>query len=371
MSGDGYEQSYGDVPTPAEIPTTYVPGRRTRSRRGRALVILAILLAVPIAALFGANLWYRAQLDPGGEPGPDVLVTIEPGWGVSRIGDELVDREIIASKLAFTVYARLGDHGDIQAGDYALQEDLGIRRAVEILEAGPTVEEQELAVIPGLWLDEVAAEVEAQLGLDATKFVAAVEGGTIRSKYQPESVATVEGLLYPDTYRFAETATEEDVVRTMVERFDEVADEIGLGEAATSTGRTPYEVAVTASLIQGEAKLDIERPIIASVVYNRLRDGIELQIDATVLYAIGERKPSNTAEDRATPSPYNTYYAKGLPPTPIATITRVSLEAALNPATTEYRFYVLIDESGAHEFAVTYEEHLVNVERARDLGLLG
>lgn len=365
------EPSYGDAPLDDEIPTTYVAAPRERSRRGRALVILGVLLALPVLALLLVNRWYRAQLDPSGPPGAEVAVTVEPGWGVSRIGDELVEHDVIDSKLAFTMYVRLGDHGDIQAGDYLLNEGLGIRAAVERLEAGPTVIERELAVIPGLWLDEVAAAVEEQLGLDADRFVEVVRGGTIRSKFQPESVTSVEGLLFPDTYRFAEGATEEDVVRTMVARFDEIADEIGLADAPSTTGHTPYEVAVAASLIQGEAKLDEERPVIASVIYNRLRDDIELQIDATVLYAIGERKSSNTAEDRATPSPYNTYYAKGLPPTPIATTARVSLEAALRPATTEYRFYVLIDPSGAHAFAVTYDEHLANVERARDQGLLG
>jgi UPF0755 protein len=198
-----------------------------------------------------------------------------------------------------------------------------------------------------------------------------VRSGVVRSAYQPDDVVSTEGLLFPDTYRFVEDVTEEDVVRTMVARFDEIADDIGLVDAPNTAGRSPYEVAITASLIQGEARLDAERPVIASVVYNRLRDDIPLQIDATVLYAIGERKPSNTQVDRDTPSPYNTYYAKGLPPTPIATIARVSLEAALRPATTEFRFYVIKDTEGAHAFAVTYDEHLVNVDRAREQGLLG
>jgi UPF0755 protein len=363
--------SHGDLPADGGPESTWVSGPRRPRRRRRAFAVLLLLVSLPGLALLGANWWYRSQLDPAGSPGAEVLVTIEEGWGIGRIGDELVDARVIDSKLAYSVYTRLGDHTHVQAGDYNLRENMGIRAAVAALEAGPSVIELELAVIPGLWLDEVAAEVESQLGLDATRFVEIVRAGEIRSKYQPDSVTSTEGLLYPDTYRFADDVDEADVVRTMVERFDEVADSIGLADAAATTGRTPYEVAIVASLIQGEAKLDSDRPIIASVVYNRLRDGIELQIDATVLYAIGERKPSNTAEDRATPSPYNTYYAKGLPPTPIATITEVSLAAALNPAATDFFFYVLIDESGAHAFSRTYDEHLANVEIARARGLLG
>ena len=363
--------SYGDRPPDIDVESTWVRGPRRPRPRRRALLVVLALAAVPIVATLVANWWYRDQLDPGGEPGAEVLVTIEAGWGIGRIGDELVDARVIDSKLAFSVYTRLGEHTTVQAGDYGMRENLGIRRAVEVLEAGPTVIEDELAVIPGLWLDEVASEVESQLGLDGERFVEIVRSGEIRSKFQPDGVTSTEGLLYPDTYRFAADADEADVVRTMVERFDAVADSIGLADAAAKTGRTPYEVAIVASLIQGEAKLDSDRPIIASVVYNRLRDDIELQIDATVLYAIGERKSSNTATDRATASPYNTYYAKGLPPTPIATITEVSLVAALNPASTDFFFYVLIDESGAHAFARTYDEHLDNVEIAREKGLLG
>ncbi len=342
-----------------------------RHGRSRALLVLALLLAVPVLLLAAGAWWFQRQLDPPGSPGPVVAVTIESGWGVSQIAGELDRYGVIDSRLAFQVYARFGGHDEFQAGDYELRRDLGVRAAVRVLEAGPTVEELELSVTPGRWLEEVATDVETQLGLDADRFVDVVRSGEIRSKYQPADVVSTEGLLYPDTYRFAEDVTEPEVVRTMVDRFDEIAGDLDLAEAAATTARTPYEVAIVASLIQSEAKLDEDRPLIASVVYNRLSDGSPLQIDATVLYAIGERKSSNTAEDRAIDSPYNTYKITGLPPTPIATIAEVSLGAALHPAITEFRFYVLSDPSGKHAFAVTYEEHLENVERARELGLLG
>lgn len=345
----------------------FVPSGRGRRR---VVAIVVAVLSVPLlAVLIGAS-WYRGQLggSDGGEP---VTFSVESGWGVSRIGEELAASRVIDSTFAFSIYTRFGDHTDFQAGEYELAEGMGIRDAVSALEAGPVVRERELRVIPGLWLDEVAAEVESQLGFDGAVFTEVVRGGTVRSRYQPESIVSAEGMLFPDTYRVAENATEVDVAEMMIARFDEVATDLGLADASATTGRSPYEVAVVASLIQGEARLDVDRPLIASVVYNRLRQDMKLQIDATVLYAIGERKPTNTDADRSTPSPYNTYFAEGLPPTPIATSARASLEAALRPATTDYLFYVLADAEGGHVFAATYEEHLANVERARTLGLFG
>jgi UPF0755 protein len=176
-------------------------------------------------------------------------------------------------------------------------------------------------------------------------------------------------LLFPDTYRFGKKDREIDVVRTLVKRFDAVADSVGLDRIKVP-GLTPYQVVVVASLIQEEAGIDHDRPLIASVVMNRLRDGMPLQIDATVLYALQVRKPSNTDADRATDSPYNTYKHKGLPPTPIGGVAKVSIAAALHPATTDYLYYVLAGTDGHHAFAATYAEHLKNVEAARNNGLL-
>ncbi len=340
-------------------------------RRKRAAIIILVILAIPFLALFVANSWLQNQLDPHAERGRLVELSIESGWGVARIGKELEHLNVIDSTFAFGLYARFGNHDNFQAGDYEISEGSGVREAVAVLEAGPIVIEVELSIIPGLWLTEVANEVSEQLDLDAATFLAIVRNGEVRSRFQPEAVVSAEGMLFPDTYRFSEDVTELDVVRTMVNRFDEIAAEISLGDANPETGLSAYEVVVAASLIQGEARLDSDRPLIASVIFNRIEDDMALQIDATVLYAIGKRKSSNTAEDRATESPYNTYWAKGLPPTPIATVARASLEAALHPAQTEYRFYVLSDPSGAHAFAVSYDEHLDNVARAREQGLLG
>jgi UPF0755 protein len=131
---------------------------------------------------------------------------------------------------------------------------------------------------------------------------------------------------------------------------------------------TPYEVVIIASLIEEEARIPEDRPKVAAVIYNRLAREMNLQIDATVLYALPRHKERLTYEDLETPSPYNTYLHPGLPPTPIASPGLASLEAALQPADADYLYYVVIDDSGRHAFTASYEEFLRFKEQAQQGG---
>lgn len=351
-----------------DVEARVVEARRRR-RPTRVVVLLVLLVGVPLALVAGTVRWLLLELDPTGSPGATVQVTVEKGWGVSDIADELARHDVIGSSVVFQVYTRVSGSRPFQAGDYALRRELGVKGAIRVLEAGPQIRYQVLRVPPGLWLREIADRVAKQLpGRSAARFIELAESGRVRSRYQPESAKSLEGLLWPDTYKFVAQDDEMAVLRTMVEQFDRQADKLGLGRAHDLT---PYQALVVASLIQSEAKADEDRPVIASVVMNRLARDMPLQIDATVLYAIGERKPSNTAADRATESPYNTYLVKGLPPTPISSVAAVSIAAALAPAQSSYLYYVLSDADGHHAFATTYEEHLANVDAARRKGLLG
>jgi UPF0755 protein len=138
--------------------------------------------------------------------------------------------------------------------------------------------------------------------------------------------------------------------------------------AVESLGFTVYEGLIIASLIETEVLLDIERPVVSSVLHNRLELGMKLDIDATVLYAVGSRDIADF--NREIDSPYNTYIVNGLPPTPIASPGRASLEAAANPDETDFLFYVLSNLDGNHAFAATLDEHNANVARAREDGVL-
>ncbi len=339
--------------------------------RRRVWAVVLILVVAPLLVIGVAALWFWWQLDPPGSAGDTVEVRVDDGWSVSRIGDELVDRDVIGSSVVFNVYTRLKDRRDFQAGTYDLERNMGVSAAVSALEAGPTIDYGEVAVPPGLWTQEVATRVGEQLpGHNSDAFLAAVRSGAKRSKYQPEGNTSLEGLLWPSTYRIADTDDEIDVLGAMVSEFERNADALLL-ESASVEGRTPYEILVIASLIEAEAGTDEDRPLIASVIYNRLREDMPLQIDATLLYASGDpTKQSISEADQQVDSPYNTYLNKGLPPTPIAGVSEASLRAALAPADTDFRFYVVADASGRHAFAPTYEEHLANIEAARAAGIL-
>lgn len=221
--------------------------------------------------------------------------------------------------------------------------------------------------------------------LSADVFVQLATDGAAFSSLRPAGVTSLEGLLFPDTYALPDTATEATMLQQMAALMEQVAAEEGLAAAAAERGVTPYDVLKVASMIEKEAKADVDRALISSVIWNRLAAGMPLQIDATLYYGQDTGTPFSKLRDLDTP--YNTYLHQGLPPTPIANPGRASIRAAMNPApdplptdpvcqglpvgqACKLFFYVLKDAE-SHVFAVTYDQHLVNVETARNAGLLG
>ncbi|MCZ7526114.1 MAG: endolytic transglycosylase MltG [Acidimicrobiia bacterium] len=362
------------APGVAEEPATRTGRRRAaRSRRSRRRTVLVLagmvgILFLPVLIVLG---WFWYQLDPPGGSGGAVVFDVEEGWGVADIGDALQDAGVIGSSFAFQVYANVTDAGPFRAGRYELREDLGVREAARRLEGDPEFVYERLELPPGLTLAQIADRVGALPGRSRERFLEAAASGVVRSRFQPPEVTSLEGLTFPDTYFVDEGQDEIAILETLVARFDEVADRLGLAERAAAAGLSPYQVVVVGSLVQTEAKLDEDRPLISAVVRNRLAEGMLLQIDATVLYARGGGEEPISRADLEIDSPYNTYRYPGLPPTPISTVAEVSLEAAMAPADVPYRYYVLIDPSGRHAFAETLEEHEANVAEAREKGLLG
>ena len=335
--------------------------RRRPQRRGRVLLVV-FLLALPFIVV-GAWFWY--QVDPPGSPGRAVIVTIPKGAGTAAIADRLEARGVVGSAFAFRVYAQVSGAPSVQAGEYRLQRGLGARAVIDALRRGPRQHYVKLALPPGLTFDEIAGRVGKLPGLSADRFRAVAASGTVRSKFQPATVTSLEGLTWPETYFVSSTETEKSILRTIVDAFDQHGDAIGLGQSAD-----PYRTVVIASLIQREAALDVDRPLIAAVVENRLAEKMALQIDATVVYARGGGAAPLTDADFKRESPYNTYRVTGLPPTPISTVSEPTLRAALHPANVPFKFYVLTDKSGKHAFAVTFAEHQKNIADARRRGVL-
>jgi len=369
---DVWEAPTGDAPTRrselSRSETRSAARVHRRRRRRRTLVVVAIVLALVVVPIVAVGGWFAWQLDPPGEPGAAVTVEILPGWGTKQAGDALADHGVIDSSLAFRVWATVRGT-DFQAGTYELREDMGVRAAAVALQDGPSralaANQAKLLVPPGLTLSQIADRVGALPGHTRDAFLATAASGVVRSKYQPAGVTSLEGLTWPDTYFVGEGQTDEEILRMLVGEFDQHADAVGLGTPSTS-GLSPYEAVVAASLIQGEAGGD-DQPMVAGVIVNRLRRGMPLQIDATLCYAKGGCPPLPSNADKQSNSPYNTYRVTGLPPTPILTVTESALRAALAPSSHDYLFYVTGDD-GVTRFATTLAGHEQNI---REHGVRG
>ena len=342
------------------------------TKRGRIVLgALAVLLVIGL----GTGVWLLKQVNPSGGPGEKVAVDIVPGTSASSVATKLEEKGVITSAGIFRLYLKVsGGAGSIQAGEYELRKNLSMGEAKAALRRGPSIKFQKLTIPEGFTLEQIADKVAELPGRSRDKFLTAAKSGTVKSKYQPPGGTNLEGLLFPDTYLVTDKEDETGIVRRLVNRFDQVADEVGLRSPAATSADRPnglgaYQVIVAASLVESEAKVKEDRPLIASVISNRLKQGMRLQIDATVLYAIGH-KDRVLYKDLEVDSPYNTYKIDGLPPTPISAAGKASLEAMLHPEKTTYLYYVLSDKNGKHAFATTPAEFEALKADARRKGLI-
>jgi UPF0755 protein len=302
-----------DLGPPRVDPPPPGPRRGRRPRRRRRGLLVTVLLALLLVPILISGAWFWYQTDPPGSPGARVQVEVRQGWSSSRIADELASHGVVGSALAFRVYAKVAGAGPFRAGTYELRKDMGSSAAADALERPATLSYRKLALIPGLTLGMIADRVGQIPGLSRDRFLAAAGSNRVRSKFEPVNVTSLEGLTWPDTYYVSKADTEATLLRTLVAHFDQAATRAGLTSSAD-----PYRTLVIASLIQTEAKLDEDRPLIAAVVENR-----------------------------------------------------VSVAAALHPANVPFKYYVLINANGKHAFAATYAEHQRNVAEAKRKGLLG
>lgn len=346
--------------------------RKKRGCLGKVVAVLALLLVLGLVAGFLAYSTYQRQVDPSGPPGEEIALTVPMGSSTQRIGALLAENDVVTSADIFRYYIRLNGGGPFQAGEYALKKNMSMGEAIEVLEKGPQLKFESLTVPEGLILRQIADQVKKLEGRSAEAFTAAVQSGTVKSKFQPANVTTLEGLLLPETYNVEPKDDEAAILNRMVSSFDTAADEIGIADAQAKVGVTPYEAIIVASLIERETRFDEERAQVAQVIYNRLKKKMKLQVDATVIYALGKTGERNVRvlfKDLEVQSPYNTYQVAGLPPTPIAAPGRASLEAALNPTSGNLLFYVVTDPSGRHSFAETSAQHAANIRKAEAAGV--
>ena len=331
------------------------------TRRGRVVALFGVLAVVLGVAAIGGLLYLRSIGYLGdSEPGRKVELVIAEGASAQEIGELLEEKGVVPSATGFrlAVYVEGGGEG-IQAGRYEINTGLSARDALATLvEEGPVIEFVSVTFPEGSWLTDFARILDEQTHLSGEKFLDLATSGRVRSKFQPDGLDDMEGLLFPSTYQVVESDDEASVLRRLVDQLDKEAEEVELEAKSQELGVTPYEAIVIASMIEGEASAAGDRDKIAAVIYNRLRDGMKLGIDATVLYALGEHKETLTVSDLAIDSPYNTRLYAGLPPTPIGAPGAASLEAAANPADGDWLYYVLADCDGHHFFTADYNEFL-------------
>jgi len=294
-------------------------------------------------------------------------VTLPPGAAFSAVTDTLAAHGVVGSRFWFTLVARVrGTDRSVRAGVYEFAPRLSAWKVLDILEAGDEVATR-FTVPEGLTIREVSALAQQKLGIPADSMMAAARDSTAAAAILGFPVRSFEGFLRPETYSLRLGTTAPELVRVMAEGFKS-AWKPEWDARLDSLGWTKVQLVTFASIVEGEARADDERETIAGVYHNRLRIGMALQADPTVQYAIflatGKRKPRLFTKDYQFRSPYNTYLNPGLPPGPVNSPSRRSLEASLHPAKVPYLYFVA-GPDGRHLFSKTYEEHLRSIARLR------
>jgi UPF0755 protein len=315
-----------------------------------------------IAALAGAGWFGWAVLAPV-EPPAETFVMLHPGYSTRRIAAELKANGIIRSEQAFILWQYLHRGRSLKAGEYRFEKSRNLIDVHNRLARGD-VYFHTVVVPEGFTMFDIARAVEAAGLGPADDFLKVAQSDTALIADLAPRAPSLEGYLFPDTYKFSRMMTMQEMAAAMVKQFRQVTKELGL----ISTSMTPMQLTVTmASIIEKETAVDEERPLVASVYYNRLAKNIALDADPSIIYAellAGTYTGALHHDDMHFDSPYNTYTHAGLPPGPIANPGKSSLEAATHPAQSDY-YYFVADAEGHHRFARTIEEHDKNVAAYR------
>lgn len=336
------------------------------SRRGpRRWIPLAVLTVLVIAvAWFAISLFQPFH----GEGSGAVDVRIPANSGVSAVADVLERRGVISSSFFFGLRVRLSGHsGDLHPGVYSLKRDMSFGAVIDALVKGPSAAKTiDVTIPPGRAIRQTSARLKAaHIPLQGSYLAAARRSPVLNpvSYGAPRSTPNLEGFLFPDTYQIRVGSPASDLVARQLQAFKQKFAKVDL-RAAKSKNLSAYDVLIIASMIEREADLDRERPMIARVIYNRLKQGIPLGIDATTRYELNDFTRPLTASDFARNSPYNTRLNKDLPPTPIGNPGLASIQAAAHPVNGKLLYYVVKPGAcGEHAFSTTYAQFLRDAQR--------
>ena len=338
---------------------TTAPTPRPRPRWGRIAALLAAVLVVAGVGWFLLSL-FQPFADEGGER---VRVVVPRGSSLEEIAELLEDRGVVSSSTFFQLRARLSGRTDeLKPGAFTLRKDMSFTAALDALEQGVPPNIVQVTIPEGLSRREIADVVGN--GLTGSYLAASRRSRLLDPReYRAKGASSLEGFLFPATYELRRGVPVRRLVERQLTAFKERFGTVDLSYAR-SKNLTPYDVLVIASMVEREAGVPGDRKLIASVIYNRLKEGIPLGIDATIRYETGNWKRPLLQSELDAPTPYNTRLNTGLPPGPIGNPGIESIKAAARPARTDYLFFVVKPcGNGRHAFAATDAEHQRNVER--------
>ena len=333
--------------------------------------VLAVVVAVVAGIVFVPGLFSSEDKAPEvelAEPGTQVTITIPEGSGAGVVAQTLYENGLIADQSEFLAEVRRTEAEQrIKSGSYVITAGTDDSQIIELLTTGPNASTGQITVPEGYTVKQVAAAVEESLGISAEDFLAQAKASNYVEDFPflegvDPSYDSLEGYLFPKTYNFSgeENLTPDTVIRAMLDQYQIEVASLDLSAAASSLSErygielSANDVLTMASIVEREAVTDEQRPKIASVFYNRLRDGMRLQSDATLTYSLGRAATAdeiNTLDD-----PYNTNLRDGLTPTPVCSPSLASIEAACKPADTNYFYFYITQDT--EQFSETYEEHM-------------
>ncbi|MCR4430747.1 MAG: endolytic transglycosylase MltG [Tepidanaerobacteraceae bacterium] len=325
-------------------------------------IFIFFLLVFVAAELF--LLWFKLMLNPR-DMASEVFIEFEVRNGITakEVAQNMYEIGLIKHPIIFNIYAKMkGYDTKIKSGTYLLGPSMSTDEILEKLIKGDALQREQKITIPeGYTLEKIAVIFQEHNLLSKDEFLRSAKAANFKNKYKfleslPEG-ANLEGFLFPDTYIFSYGKSADYYIDVLLKRFSNVYFGRGYDLMQEKYGFTTLQVITLASIIEAEAKLPEDRPLISSVFHNRLKKNMALQSCATIEYLLKEHKEFLTLKDLEVDSPYNTYKYAGLPPGPIGAPGLSSIEAALKPADSDFLYFVS-NGDGSHTFSKTYAEHL-------------
>lgn len=314
-------------------------------------VKILILLVLVLAVIFTFSLY----LFPVNSSYTHKVVSIPKGANLTEISNLLAEKKIIDHPRAFILVTKLMFKGkSLRAGLYRLSEVQNYYHLIKNL-SNTTINTVRIVIPEGYQSRNIASLLSTKIGLDSIEFMQKVNSPAY-AKQLNISATNLEGYLFPDTYDFSNSETTDDIIFTLVDHFNQVVND-SIRRVTGATGRKLHEILTMASIIEGECKVDEERAIVASVYYNRLRRGMRLESDPTIQYIIPDGPRRLYEKHLLIVSPYNTYKYRGLPPGPVNNPGLKSIQAAISPSKTNYK-YMVANGDGTHTFTSDYESFL-------------